>query len=279
MAEPELEDLSAYLDQQLSGKAKDELEAHLHSCETCRRRLEALKQMVTAIRALPMESPPRVFTVPQVRRPALRWTPLLGWAGGAVAAALLVVIVGNTLIGGPFGGAASRSQGGAAQPARERLEEHAPNQQGYAPTQSGAAPRSNADVGAASFANAASVVDPVDSSRRFTLATDARTYQVSGTLTVRLITQGASYTPSSGLTLDQSGIRLALIRDGYAVDLTSPSQVMSSSTGPSIQASYRISNLPLPGPRAGKYRLVATWSLPNAAGTALVAEVPIELVG
>jgi hypothetical protein len=196
MAEPELEELSAYLDQQLSGKA-DALEAHLGSCETCRRRLEALKQTVTAIRALPMESPPRVFAVPQgARRPALRWTPLLGWAGGAVAVALLVVIVGNALIGGPFGGAAFRSQGGAAQPARERLEEQAPNWQGNGPTQSGAAQRSNADVGAASFANAAAAVDPVDPSHRLTLATDARTYQVSGTLTVQLITQGASYTPS-----------------------------------------------------------------------------------
>ncbi len=277
MAEPELEELSAYLDQQLSWKAKDELEAHLHSCETCRRRLEALKQTVTAIRALPMEPPPRVFTVPQVRRPALRWTPLLGWAGGAVAAALLVVVVGNTLIGAPFGRGSSLYSGGAAPP-RQELEEHAPSKQLNAPGQSGTQ-RSNADLGAASYANAASVGDPVDSSRRLTLATDARTYQTSGTLTVRLITQGASYTPSSGLTLDQSGIRLTLIRDGYAVDLTSPSQVMSSSTGPSIQASYRISNLPLPAPRAGKYRLVATWSLPNAAGTALVAEVPIELVG
>src|SRR5438270_526736 len=37
MPEPQLEELSAYLDQELTDAARQELEAHLRECETCRR--------------------------------------------------------------------------------------------------------------------------------------------------------------------------------------------------------------------------------------------------
>ena len=89
--EPELEDLSAYLDKELTGTARQELEAHLQTCETCRRRLAALRQTVSAVQALPTEAPPRVFTIPpqrQQRRVATGWA----WAGGALAAACLQLL-------------------------------------------------------------------------------------------------------------------------------------------------------------------------------------------
>src|SRR5713226_8335300 len=116
--EPELEDLSAYVDQELTGTARQELEAHLQTCETCRRRLAALRQTVSAVQALPKEAPPRVFTIPpqrQQRRGTAGWA----WAGGALAAACLLVVTTIGLANLPHGGGmatnapASRYQGGA----------------------------------------------------------------------------------------------------------------------------------------------------------------------
>jgi len=107
-AEPDLEELSAYADQELTGAARQELEAHLETCETCRRRLEALRQTVSAIKALPMEAPPRVFTIPPQRqqRPARAgWA----WTGGALAAACLVLVVTVGLTHLPRGGGGAAS--------------------------------------------------------------------------------------------------------------------------------------------------------------------------
>jgi anti-sigma factor RsiW len=79
-AEPQLEDLSAYLDQELTGTARQDLEAHLGTCETCRRRLAALRQTVSAVQGLPTEVPPRVFTIPPQRQ---QRTGAPGWAWAA----------------------------------------------------------------------------------------------------------------------------------------------------------------------------------------------------
>jgi anti-sigma factor RsiW len=43
-SEPQLEDLSAYLDHELTGSARQDLESHLAGCETCRRRLDGFLQ-------------------------------------------------------------------------------------------------------------------------------------------------------------------------------------------------------------------------------------------
>ena len=83
MPEPQLEELSAYLDHELTGAARQELEAHLGECETCRRRLEALRHTVSMIQELPPEAPPRPFTIPAQRKQPRRTGPVLGWLGGA----------------------------------------------------------------------------------------------------------------------------------------------------------------------------------------------------
>src|SRR2546421_687545 len=75
MPEPRLEELSAYLDQELTGAARQELEAHLRECETCRRRLEALRHTVSMIQELPPEAPPRPFTIPAQRQQPRRTGP------------------------------------------------------------------------------------------------------------------------------------------------------------------------------------------------------------
>jgi hypothetical protein len=110
------EDLSSYLDRQLSPAESTRLEEHLASCEPCRRRLEGLRAVVEGLRALPSAPAPRSFALrpEQVEAPQRR-TPLgpLAWAqrapafGPAAAAAaallLLLVLVGVDL--GTLGGA------------------------------------------------------------------------------------------------------------------------------------------------------------------------------
>src|SRR5205823_14468112 len=57
-----------------------------------RPRLDHLRHTAQAVRGLPMETPPRAFTVPPERRRSWSWAPV-GWLGGA-AAALLVIAFG-----------------------------------------------------------------------------------------------------------------------------------------------------------------------------------------
>ena len=269
-AEPQLEELSAYLDQQLAEGARASLEAHLSSCETCRRRLEALRGTVGAIRALPMESPPRAFSIPAQKRQGLRWGPPLAWAGGAAAAGLVLVVGAaialqpgrSTSSGSPASLPQTLSQGAAPPPATHE------DRPAYMP-----------DRSATEFRNVASATNPSNPTQRLILATETSSYRVDGVLVVRVTQQGAPYTVASPGTLNASGIRLALVRDGYSVDLGTPLRTSSSTSGPTIEASYRMGDLLLISPRAGNYRLVATWSLPNAPGTGLVAEVSIQLEG
>src|SRR6202022_1573670 len=56
----------------------------------CRTRVDGLQQTAHAVRALPMETPPRRFTVPEQRRQSWRGAPA-GWLGGAAAALLVIV--------------------------------------------------------------------------------------------------------------------------------------------------------------------------------------------
>src|SRR5437879_11759638 len=84
-AEPTLEELSAYLDHELDSAAEARVADHVAACDQCRARLEGLRETAHAIRALPMETPPRRFTIPEQRRPGWRWGRA-GWLGsGAVA--------------------------------------------------------------------------------------------------------------------------------------------------------------------------------------------------
>ena len=83
-SEPKLEELSAYLDHELEGGAQARVAEHITGCRDCQARLDGLRQTVHAVRALPMETPPRSFTIPAQRRQSYRWAPV-GWLGGAAA--------------------------------------------------------------------------------------------------------------------------------------------------------------------------------------------------
>src|SRR5258708_6602833 len=97
--EPTLEELSAYLDHELDGDARTRIAEHVAGCAGCQARLDGLRQTAYAIRALPMETPPRTFAIPTKRRESTRWAPVAGWIGG-VAAAMLIIVIGVTHV--PF---------------------------------------------------------------------------------------------------------------------------------------------------------------------------------
>jgi len=103
-------DLSAYVDDMLSEKARRRLEAHLHSCEACRQELAELRATVETLGSLPMAEVPRSFTlaappVAEVRpRPTARRLEFgLRLATATAAFALTLVVVGD-FAGLPGGG-------------------------------------------------------------------------------------------------------------------------------------------------------------------------------
>jgi hypothetical protein len=264
-AEPELEDLSAYLDQELAGTARQELEAHLQTCETCRRRLATLRQTVSAVQALPTEAPPRAFTIPpqrQQRRVTAGWA----WAGGALAAACLLVLTTIGLANLPHGG-------------------------GMASTN---APASRYQGGVDDAGKTMTVTDPQNPSRQLTLSTGTAAFAAdratntssqgtsalpaNGPLQVGLVLQGVpgSAVPTS---LSDAGVHLTLLRDGYEVPLQNPDTFSAFRDGGAVRitASFRMGSVPLPSPAAGNYVLRVTWQVDSRVS--LVAQVPVTVTG
>src|SRR5438105_7447323 len=115
--EPTLEELSALIDNELDAGAQARVAEHVAGCQECQARLDRLRQTAHAIRGLPMETPPRSFTIPAQRRQAWRWAPV-GWIGSA-AVALLLIAVGIPNLHLPAGptatsGSPSTASGGLA---------------------------------------------------------------------------------------------------------------------------------------------------------------------
>src|SRR5260370_40762154 len=87
--EPTLEELSAYLDHELDAATQTRIADHVAGCAECTLRLDRLRETVHAVRALPMETPPRAFTIPAQRPQSFRWAPVR-WLGGVAAGSLLL---------------------------------------------------------------------------------------------------------------------------------------------------------------------------------------------
>jgi anti-sigma factor RsiW len=103
-------DLSAYLDDMLSERARRRLEVHLDSCQACRQELAELRATIEALGSLPMAEAPRSFAlaaapVAEVRpRPTSRRLEFgLRLATATAAFALALVVVGD-FAGLPGGG-------------------------------------------------------------------------------------------------------------------------------------------------------------------------------
>lgn len=256
--EPTLEELSAYLDHELDARAQARVAEHVAGCAECTRRLNGLRETVYAVRALPMETPTRTFTIPAQPRQSFRWAPV-GWLGGA-AAALLIIVVGVNQLHGPGSalGTTLTSRGAAAPAAGQSRPEVAPlngsNQYAAADAQK----FSN---------NSTTVVDPRNSSRSLTIGTDARSYSATGVLSLHVATNGLS-------AAEASSVRLLLNREsGYSVRLAPPSK---GSTYPfSYDAAYSIPQMQLQTPVAGNYTLRIEIDLSDR--TALVAQLPLTI--
>jgi anti-sigma factor RsiW len=112
--------LSAYVDDQVSGRERRRIEAHLAHCETCRADLRTLRWTVGLLHQAPQVKAPRRFVVREAdldraQRPMRRMSPLMvaQWAT-AVVALLLVLVLGGDLLAGrgrlPIGSASLRGE-------------------------------------------------------------------------------------------------------------------------------------------------------------------------
>jgi hypothetical protein len=260
--EPTLEELSAYLDHELDAATQARVADHVAGCHECQARLDGLRETVTAIRAMPMATPPRTFTIPEPRRQAWRWAPA-GWIGGA-AVALLLVAVGIQNLHLPASSPTSSSTSGG-------LAEH----NAFAPYgQVAPLNRSNDSAPGlaqrASSANSNTVVDPQDSSRSLTISTDATSYPASGVITVHVTTRGLSGTEASSVKLFLSRERG---QGGYVVRLEPRS---NAPTFPfDYEAAYSITQMQLPAPVAGSYWLQVTIDMSDHQS--LTAWLPLTI--
>lgn len=258
MAEPTLEELSAYLDHELDAATRVRVAEHLAGCADCELRLDGLRETVHAVRALPMETPPRTFGVPAPRRQPFRWAPV-GWLGGT-AAAVLVVVIGATQLHfhGPASTATSQSGANFAAPNSEVAPLSKSNDSAL-----GAAHRVYSAI-------SKTVVDPQNSSRSLTISADSTSYPAQGVITIHVTAKGLSND-------EASSVRIFLMREtgqgGYTVRLDPPS---TASTYPfDWEAAYSISQMHLPAPVAGSYSLQVT--VDKSDRQSLVASLPVTI--
>jgi negative regulator of sigma E activity len=259
--EPTLEELSTYIDGELPAEAQARVAQHVAGCADCQTRLDGLRQTAHAVRALPMETPPRTFTIPAQARSPFRWAPV-GWLGGA-AAALLIVIVGVHQL--HFSGPSATS---SASTVSGGLAAAAPYKQ-VAPTAGTQALDSNAYAARAASGRTV-IIDPRNSSRSLAVGTDATSYSTTGVISLQVTTTGLSAN-------EASSVRLILARGtgqgGYSVQLLPPT---NQATFPfNFDAAYSIPQMQLPAPVAGTYTLQVTINLSN--GSALVAQLPLTI--
>lgn len=270
--EPTLEELSAYLDHELDDDAKARVAEHVAGCADCQARLDGLRQTTYAIRALPMETPPRRFTIPAVRRESFRWAPVAGWIGG-VAAAMLIIIVGAQHL--PFQSGSPTSSTAGSGTISGGLAYGSGTQKGAAAPLAAPGVSSNDQQfnGQASSAarNVATVADASNSSRRLVLDTDRMSYTTNGRMMVSVQLIGS---PATSLNSADQGLTLTLVRNGVGVALN-PVGVESWNGTPIFGGWYDLTSLHLSEP--GDYRLEATWLVPDGSGRVLQASVPVKI--
>jgi Putative zinc-finger len=269
--EPTLDELSAYLDHELNDDATARVAEHVAGCADCQARLDGLRQTAYAIRALPMETPPRTFTIPAKRRESSRWVPVASWIGG-VAAAMLIIVFGVThlpLHPGALSSAAPAQpvsgglgHGGAPYAQGAPYREVAPLDRSGQPT---------LDAASRAFStNSKTVAGAQGSSSSLTISTDGASYSASGVITLHVTTKGLS-------SAEASSVRIFVMREtgqgGYLVRL------MPASNAPTFpfdyQAAYSIQQMQLPAPVAGNYSLQVTIDTSDHSG--LVAWLPVTI--
>ena len=98
----DIEQLSAFLDGQLSQAKRTRLETRIKSDPAFTAALEELRQVRTLLRRTPRRRAPRNFTLTPkmagIRPPVPRAVPVLSWAS-AIAVLLFIVTLGSNLLG------------------------------------------------------------------------------------------------------------------------------------------------------------------------------------
>jgi hypothetical protein len=266
--EPTLDELSAFLDHELDEDARARVAEHVAGCTECQARLDGLRQTSYAIRALPMETPPRTFTIPAKRRETSSWAPVAGWIGG-VAAAMLIIVVGVTHL--PFYPAATSSAAPASKTSGGLAYGPPPLTQGGAGAPTARSDTIQADSSKAFAAkNTVTVTDPRNNARRLSLMIYAASYATDGFMVVDGTMSGD---PSSNV----GQVRLVLRRGSYGVELPLPQQTFTNSDSIGFEGTYSIAALRLPNPRTGSYTLSATWTATDGSGVTLFAELPVTI--
>jgi negative regulator of sigma E activity len=270
--EPTLEELSALIDNELDSGAQARVAEHIAGCPDCQARLDGLRQTAHAVRALPMETPPRAFSIPAERRKSFRWAPV-GWAGSAAVAVLVVAFGIQNLHFSPVGSAstAASTSNYNAQTSASKSIGHS----GAAPLAPPAAAVPGQQFDARTSTDALTVPEVSSGSRRLILGTDGASYSTNGRMTVGIQLQGS---PSKSTNSGDQGLTLMLVRNGVGVALQ-PVGVVGNNGTPIFGGTYDLASLPLAEPRAGDYELIATWVLPDGSGRVLQASVPIKITG
>jgi len=100
----QVEQLSSYLDRQVSPAERATIDAHLQQCSECRAELESLRQTVAMLHSLPRVAVPRAFTLSEAQAGIRRPAAAPGWFGGlarglgAVAAIAVVAFVAFSVL-------------------------------------------------------------------------------------------------------------------------------------------------------------------------------------
>ncbi len=239
--------LSPYLDHVLEPAEAARLEAHLASCDACRRQLDGLRQTVALVRALPPERMPRPVSIP-LRRQRWEWRSAVRPLAGAAAALVLVVGAYNVGRSGlpNLGGAR-----GAAAPATDQARGAAPARLGL--------PSGQGQAQDTSKATDLSRFGPAQTPANLTLRTEKPSYSSQSTLVV--FTQSTGGAGPLVVQLDQAGYRV---------------RIANVSGGPGeVRTDVPLASLPL---APGQYLVVATLPLDGPGGPELVAQVPITIV-
>jgi anti-sigma factor RsiW len=109
------ENLSLYIDKQLSAAQVQRVEAHLESCQRCRDDLDTLRWTKRLLQETPALRPPRSFVIREAdvadRRPARGRRPIyvMQWAAAAAALLFVAVLAGDLLTGRWMAGVPAQS--------------------------------------------------------------------------------------------------------------------------------------------------------------------------
>lgn len=134
------ENLSAYIDRELTAAERSRVERHLATCAECRRDVESLQETVALLRRVPARPVPRSFTLPASARAVQarqrRWNTAFGalrTATVTIATMLVLVFAGDAALSGglisPTGARMAQDAATLAAPAAQPeapMEEAAP---------------------------------------------------------------------------------------------------------------------------------------------------------